>query len=212
MRAAAARQRRLIFALDATASREPTWVRARALHADLFDAATEGDPLALQLCWYRGFSEFEASPWMTAPAELKVRLDRVSCLGGPTQISRLLRHYLGAGTPAVPVRAMVFVGDAQEEREVELLSLAGQCRIRNQPVFVFQEGSDNATARVFEQIAQLSGGAYARLDGQSSDRLRELLGAVVRYARGGRLALSRSATQSDKLLLSQLPPKDSCQD
>lgn len=201
-----------MFALDATASREPTWAQARRLHKALFAAAAAGSPLAIQLCWYRGFTEFEASPWLTEPAELLAQLEQVSCLGGPTQIGRLLRHYLAAGTAAVPVRALVFVGDAQEESAGELIELAGQCRIRNQPVFVFQEGDDTDVARTFEAIARLSGGAYARLDGNSADRLRELLGAVVRYASGGRRALTQSATQSDKLLLSQLPPGDSCQD
>lgn len=205
IRQVVSRQPRLLFALDATASREPTWAQARTLHAELFKVASGGS-LAIQMAYYRGFNEFNTSPWLTRAEELLAHMASVQCIGGPTQIVRLLRHYLAAGTPATPVRAMVFVGDAVEESSTEICSLAGQCRLRNQPVFVFQEGHDPAAASTFEQVAQLSGGAYARFDQSSPERLRELLGAVVRYASGGRKALTSSGRESDKLLLSQLPP------
>ena len=50
---------RLIFALDATASRQPTWDRACQLQGDMFAAAAELGGLALQLVWYRGYGEFQ---------------------------------------------------------------------------------------------------------------------------------------------------------
>lgn len=204
IRTVARHQPRLLFALDATASREPTWEQARQLHKAMFQAA-DGTSLAIQLAYYRGFSEFVASPWITNGEELLAHMDSVSCLGGPTQITRLVRHYLQAGSPSFPVRAMVFVGDALEEPTGPLIELAGQCRLRNQPLFLFQEGSDTDVAAVFERMAKLSGGAYARFDGASPQRLRELLGAVARYASGGHKALTRSGREGDRLLLSQLP-------
>lgn len=133
-------------------------------------------------------------------------MDQVSCIGGATQIARLLRHYLASGTPATPIRALVFVGDAIEESHTELFDLAGQCRLKQQPLFLFQEGNDPRVASVFEQMARLSGGAYARFDDSSANRLRELLGAVVRYATGGLKALTSSQREGDKILLAQLPP------
>lgn len=171
----------------------------------MFQAAI-GDSLAIQLAYYRGFDEFQTSPWLTRADELLAHMDAVSCLGGPTQIARLLKHYLTAGTPSTPVRALIFVGDALEESPSKILDLAGQCGLKKQPVFVFQEGADPNCAATFEQIAKLSGGAYAHFDQQSAERLRELLGAVVRFATGGRKALTSSGRESDKLLLSQLPP------
>lgn len=200
------RQPRLIFALDATASREPTWHQARQLHREMFSAAS-GTSLAIQLAYYRGFNEFHTSPWLSRADELLAHMDAVHCVGGATQIVRLLRHYLSVGTPATPVRALVFIGDALEEPSATILDLAGQCGLKKQPVFVFQEGTDPQCAQSFEQLARLSGGAYARFDHSSADRLRELLGAVARYATGGRKALTSSGRDSDKLLLSQLPPE-----
>ncbi|MDG1065219.1 MAG: hypothetical protein P8O91_03290 [Luminiphilus sp.] len=136
---------------------------------------------------------------------MRARMDGVTCEGGPTQIARLLNHYLEVGTPATPVRALIFVGDAVEEQPAALLGLAGQCRLKGQPIFTFQEGSDPTAARVFSEIARISGGAYAALGAQSAEVLRMLLGAVARYATGGRNALTQSGTESDKLLLAQLP-------
>ena len=148
---------------------------------------------------------FEASPWLTSDDELLAHMDRVSCEGGPTQIGKLLRHYLQTGSPTTPVRGLVFIGDAVEEASAGLLNLAGQCRIKNQPIFAFQEGRDGTAADVFKGMAKASGGAYAAFDENSALHLRKLLGAVARYVAGGRPALTRSGTESDKLLLGQLP-------
>lgn len=205
IRSISMRQPRLLFALDATASREPSWARARALHRELFTAAAEGTSVSIQLCYYRGLGEFKSSPWLTTATELLAHMDAVKCLGGATQIGRLLRHYLDAGTPATPVRGLVFVGDALEESMAELEQLAGQCRLKRQPIFLFQEGSDPLVAASFKQLARISGGAYAAFDQNSAERLRELLGAVVRYASGGRKALTSSGLEGDKILLEQLP-------
>jgi len=194
-----------VFALDATASREATWETARRLHRALFEAAADTGGLVIQLCYYRGMGTFEASPWLTSDDELLAHMDRVSCEGGPTQIGKLLRHYLQTGSPTTPVRGLVFIGDAVEEASAGLLNLAGQCRIKNQPIFAFQEGRDGTAADVFKGMAKASGGAYAAFDENSALHLRKLLGAVARYVAGGRPALTRSGTESDKLLLGQLP-------
>ncbi|WP_435211987.1 hypothetical protein ACMAY6_11510 [Luminiphilus sp. nBUS_16] len=195
----------MVFALDATASREATWQTARRHHRELYNATAEASGLAVQLCYYRGIHEFHASPWLTSGQELCDRMDRVACEGGPTQIARLFSHYLEIGTPATPVRALIFIGDAVEEQPDFLLGLAGQCRLKGQPIFTFQEGSDPAATRIFSEIARISGGAYAALGGHSGETLQRLLAAVARYATGGRQALTQSGTESDRMLLSQLP-------
>jgi hypothetical protein len=179
------------------------------LHREMFAAAQSGTGLAIQLCYYRGFGEFQHSPWLTSANELLAHMEAVTCLGGATQIARLLKHYLNAATPATPVRGLVFIGDAVEESNAQLLNLAAQCRVRNQPLFLFQEGTNTEVAALFEQMAQLSGGVYARFDHNSAHRLKELLGAVARYAQGGRIALTSSGREGDKLLLDQLPKKPS---
>ncbi|MDA7840351.1 hypothetical protein N9A55_06245 [Luminiphilus sp.] len=195
----------MLFALDATASRDATWQTAKRHHRELYDATTGASSIAIQLCYYRGLNEFDTSQWLSSGPELRTRMDKVTCKGGPTQIARLLTHYLAAGTPTTPVRSLIFIGDAVEEHPDTLFNLAGQCRLKGQPVFIFQEGADITATRVFSEIARISGGAYAALGAQNAQAMGLLLRAVARYASGGRQALTQSGTESDKLLLAQLP-------
>ena len=54
---------RLIFALDATVSREPTWDTACDIQAEMFAETASLGRLLVQLVYYRGFREFHASPF-----------------------------------------------------------------------------------------------------------------------------------------------------
>ncbi len=131
-------------------------------------------------------------------------MNNVSCEAGMTQIHRVITQALSAGSTQHPLRAVVFVGDACEEDPERLMALAGQCGIKRIPLFLFQEGGDAKTRDIFKGLARLSHGAYAPFDAQSAEQLKQLLGAVVRYAMGGLKALRQSAAPGDKLLLEQL--------
>jgi len=179
---------RLIFAMDATASREPSWDQACHIQGQMF-VETEGlGGLEVQLVFYRGFGQCKASPWVASSAELVRRMTAVRCLGGQTQIGRVLGHAI-AETKRQRVHALVFVGDCMEEDVDELCHLAGQLGVLGVPAFMFHEGTDPIARRAFQQIAKLTGGAYCSFDASSADQLRELLSAVAVYAAGGRLAL-----------------------
>jgi hypothetical protein len=180
---------RLIFALDATASRQPSWDQACEIQAEMFKAVGEMGGLDVQLVYYRGFREFEALPWLDQAAELTRRMTGVRCLGGPTQIGRVLRHAI-AETRARRVNALVFVGDCMEESVDALCHLAGQLGVLGLPVFLFHEGEDAVAAATFRQMARLSGGAYAPFDAGSAAQLAELLRAVAVFAAGGHKALA----------------------
>lgn len=199
------RQPRLIFAIDATASRQPTWDTACQLQAGMFRATSEVATLAVQLCYYRGFNEFHASRWLNDSARLGQLMGRVYCEGGHTQIARLLRHAMAEQRKS-KVRALVFIGDAIEENPDTLCDLAGQCGLLQLPLFLFQEGRERGVQQTLSSMARLSGGAYAHFDASSADTLAALLGAVASYAAGGRAALEKSTGDSAKLLLQQLKP------
>lgn len=198
---------RLLFGIDATASRQPTWDLACELHAELFAEAARAGNLAIQLCYYRGSSDFVASQWATTPNQLRDQMLSVSCRGGRTQLRRLLEHALNEAM-RYPVRALVFIGDCFEEDEADVLRFVGQLAIRTLPVFIFQEGNNRIATRVFKSIARLTNGAHVPFDASSPEQLRHLLGAIAQYAAGGRSALEEYArriggTQA-RALLSQL--------
>jgi hypothetical protein len=180
---------RLIFALDATASREPSWDRACRIQGEMFEATAALGGLDVKLVYYRGFNECKASRWMSNAADLHRVMSAVSCLGGETQIERILAHALSE-TKRQRVNALVFVGDAMEESVDRLCQLAGELGLNGVPIFLFHEGNNPIAARAFRQMAKLSRGAYLRFDLASADRLRDLLGAVAVYAAGGYRALT----------------------
>jgi hypothetical protein len=144
--------------------------------------------LDIQLVYYRGFGEFKAEPWLGSSADLLRRMTGVFCLGGQTQIAKVLRHAL-AETKKRKVNALVFVGDCMEEDVDKLCHLAGELGVLGVPVFLFHEGGEPVAARAFKQIARLTNGAYCRFDSRSAQQLRDLLSAVAVYAAGGRAAL-----------------------
>ena len=196
---------RLIFALDATMSRQPTWDMACALQADMFREAASLGSLDIRLVYYRGFNECRASGWISDSAELARLMGKIDCRGGNTQIGKVLTEARREATTA-GVRAVVFVGDAMEEKVDVLCARAGELGMLKVPVFVFQEGHDAVAEQAFREIARLTGGAWCRFDPGAAAQLRELLRAAAAYAAGGREALKRlSARESGAAkLLGQL--------
>lgn len=179
---------RLLFTMDATASREPTWDHACSIQGEMFVTADALGGLDVRLGFYRGFDEFKVSRWTSDGRELARLMGSVRCLAGRTQIGRLLR-YAGEQRRESRIDALVFVGDCCEEDVDQVGHEAGELGLLGLPVFVFQEGNDRTASRLFPQIAKLTRGAYCKFDRNSPDELRRLLGAVAAYAAGGREAL-----------------------
>ncbi|MDF1720266.1 MAG: hypothetical protein P1U65_06315 [Minwuia sp.] len=184
-----ARRGRLMFAMDATASRQRSWDQALHIQAEMFETTRSLGGLDIQLLFYRGFGECKASTWFSDAVALRNAMLKVQCLGGRTQIGRILSRALRE-TRDKPVQAVVFVGDSMEEDADALCHQAGQLGLLKVPLFLFQEGHDADATNVFRQMARLSGGAWCPFDASSADRLKELLAAVAVYAAGGRRALA----------------------
>lgn len=179
---------RLMFAMDATASREPSWDRACQIQGEMFTETAALGGLDIQLCYYRGYREFEASPWLSSADDLLQRMTSVSCRGGYTQIEKVLRQAIEQ-TRQKKVQALVFVGDCMEEDVDHLCHLAGELGMLGVPAFLFHEGAEPVAQRTFKEIARLTRGAYCCFDTTSAGQLRDLLSAVAVYAAGGHKAL-----------------------
>ena len=177
---------RLVFALDATLSRQPTWDMACALQADMFREAAALGQLDIRLVYFRGAGECRASGWCSDSAHLARLMNKIDCRGGQTQIGKVLsevrREAVDAG-----VKAVVFVGDAMEESADALCAKAGELGLLKVPVFLFQEGHDATAERTFREIARLTGArAAARRRGLRGRRSRRLApDRRVRWRRGG---------------------------
>ncbi len=196
---------RLIFAMDATMSRRPTWDMALAVQAQMFDAVKAVGGLDVQLVFFRGFGECRASRWVSDATALARLMTAVECRGGYTQIRRVLKH-AACEAASAKVGALVYVGDAMEESADELCNLAAQLGMLSVPVFLFQEGQDGEARACFKEIARLTRGATCRFGPGAAAQLRELLEAVAVYAAGGRPALEDYAKgrAGPTLLLEQM--------
>ena len=186
---------RLIFALDATASRQATWDLASHVQGEMFLEAGRVGGLEVQLVFYRGFGECRSSAWVRDAAELVRLMRAVRCVAGKTQIARVLRHTANEARRR-PVQALVFVGDCMEEDVDELGRLAGELGLLGTRAFLFHEGGDARAQQAFQQIAHLTRGACFPFSSASAADLRALLGGVAAYAAGGRAALTALANRT----------------
>jgi hypothetical protein len=203
-----ARRGRLIFALDATASRQETWDIACQLQAEMFREVALLGSLDVQLVYYRGpeghpTGECRASRWYDSPVHLTRAMSSIVCRAGHTQIARVLAHARQEAMRS-KINALVFVGDACEESRDVLVQPAADLGRLGVPVFMLQEGGDRQVERVFREIAQLTHGAYCRFNSGAARQLAELLRAVAAYAVGGTKALEARKDIGVTGLLEQL--------
>jgi len=197
---------RLIFALDATMSRQPTWDRTMTIQASMFDAVdtgVKGGALSVQLMYFRGYGECRSSKWVINAKALRDLMTRIDCRGGQTQISKILAH-ANKENASNKVDALVFIGDAMEENIDQLCQRAGELGLKGTRCFFFQEGTDPLAERAFREMARLTQGAYFKLGPNSAKELSELLAAIAVYARGGLRALESSKNARAKKLLTQI--------
>ncbi|MFI0845470.1 VWA domain-containing protein [Mesorhizobium sp. IMUNJ 23232] len=194
---------RLILALDATMSRQPTWDLACHLQGEMFDAVGKAGSLAVQLAYFRGFAECRSSAFVRDTATLKDLMTRIDCRAGNTQIKKILSHTLKE-TARQKVDALVYIGDAFEEEISALAEQAGKLGLHGVPVFVFQEGRDARAESAFREIARLSKGAWFRFDRAAAATLAKLLASVAVFATGGVRALEARNLPEDRLLIEHM--------
>jgi len=197
----------LIFALDATASREETWDTACQLQAQMFKEVASIGTLNMQLVYYRGpqslGGECKASRWVDNPMTLANVMSKITCEAGQTQICRVLAHSAREALRR-KINALLFVGDACEEDRDQLVESAAQLAKLGVPVFMFQEGRDPDARDRFQKIARMTHGAYHQFDQRSAAQLADLLRAVAMFSVGGVVALKRQNSAAAKLLLQQI--------
>jgi hypothetical protein len=198
---------RLLFAMDATASREHAWDMACQIQADMFMSTQEIGNLEISLCYYRGYNEFKSFDWSSNASKLRDQMLQVRCLAGHTQIKRTLEYAIQACVKQ-KIKAVVLVSDSFEESIDQVGVAAGKLGMLGVPVFVFHEGHDPGAKNAFQHIAQLSNGAYCSFDHNSVAQLKELLCAVAAFTVGGFDALEKHSQQGSAIarsIIKQLP-------
>ena len=182
---------RLIFALDATMSRQPTWdTRLPAPGGDVRGGRKVGG-LDVQLVYFRGFNECRASRWV----------ERRAGAPRPDDRDRLPRrqHADRQGPDPRAARNRQAEGERARLRRRRargaidgLAAKAGELGLLGLRVSSSRKAAIREVERGFREIARLSGGAYARFDANAAGELPQLLRAAAVYAAGGLKALAKS--------------------
>jgi hypothetical protein len=203
----AATRPRLVFAVDATASREPAWAAARQV-TDSLVKALPGE-LDVALAVHGGSRVHTFTEFTSNAAILRDRAAGVTCEAGFTRLLPIL----SASLKQQSVRVVVYIGDVFEESQASGRNLADPMGARGIKLFVLHDTIDASARRdaeVFWDLAKRTGGCVLPFDASAPDRLRDLLAAVAVYAVGGERLLRerRQALPGAVALLEHLDRRD----
>lgn len=193
-----ARRPRLVFGVDATASREAMWESAQRITDRMFDAIPGALDVALAV---HGGSEVHTWTEFSADVQrFRAQAAAVRCQAGHTRLCELMQRTLDAGG----VRVMSYIGDAFEEDASEAFALADRFKLRGIKAVILADQANEPTLRVFRELAERTGGALLDFRSGKLDLMGEVLGAVAALAIGGRKLLAERRTAGARLLLSHL--------
>jgi hypothetical protein len=173
---------RLVFAVDATASREPAWAAARQV-TDALVKALPGE-LDVALAVHGGTHVHTFTGFTNDPATLRDRAAGVVCQAGMTRLLPILATCLKQQS----VRVVIYIGDVFEESLPDGRQLADSMGARGTKLIVLHDTVDHSARRdaeVFWDLAKRTGGCVLPFDNSAPGRLRDLLSAVAVYAVGG---------------------------
>lgn len=188
---------RLLFAMDATASRQASWNVAKEITGAMFEALP--GELDVALAYHSGGRLQEMTQFSSQAKAFLDKVQSVRCSAGGTALNQIL----DAAVCAQGLKALIYVGDCFEENPTLAVEIAQQLKLKGVRCFIFHDNSSQAQGydtqsaqRVFDEIARITGGAVLPFDETSPDLVRELLAAIAIYAAQGMKALQ----QKTKLL------------
>ena len=179
---------RLIFAIDATASRAAAYEAAKSLTDVLFSAIPGGLDVALAVHGgnrLHTFTDFSSDFSM-----FRSRAAAISCIAGETRFVEILEK-----AKLRKAAVLIYIGDAFEENvsraRAAANALAGRTR-----VIILQDGDDHGAGAVFGEIAGITGGAVLPFDHAATAYLRDLLSAIAILAICGEEGLSTASSDA----------------
>ena len=173
---------RLVFAVDATASREPAWAAAREV-TDALVKALPGE-LDVALAVHGGSRVHTFTAFTSDARTLRDLAAGVDCHAGMTRLLPIL----AASLKRQAVRVVIYIGDVFEESVPQGRQLADQMGAQGIKLIVLHDTADRSARRdaeVFWDLAKRTGGCVLPFDASASGRLRDILSAVAVYAVGG---------------------------
>lgn len=199
---------RLLFSMDATASREASWEIAKKITVSMFKAMP--DQLDIALAYHSDSQLQEVTPFSDQPKAFLDKVMTVRCSAGSTALNEILEEAVN-----IPrLKVICYTGDCHEEYENESYELAEKLKAKGVRIFIFHDwesskfqGYDTDSARdVFERICEITNGVIFDFNQKAPSKIKSYLEAIAVFAGGGMAALESKKNQlpGAKLLLEKL--------
>lgn len=200
----AAPRARLVFALDATGSRQVTWETCAVPLTDALLTALPGHQLDVALAWYGG-GRVTFTGFTSHLGTLRDRAAGVRPKAGRTQFLEILTRCV---LQTEGVKVVCLVADTFEESPPLALKLADALKARGTRLLILHDSASQTFggAEIFAQMAERTGGAVLPFDASALPRMKDLVGAIGVLAVGGTpmLEARQETMPAAKLLLSHL--------
>ncbi|NRA46534.1 MAG: hypothetical protein HRU09_16405 [Oligoflexales bacterium] len=122
---------KLLFSMDATASREHSWLIAQDITSSMFDEVP--GELDVALAYHGGGILKNVSPFKSNAKQFKDAVSVVRCDAGPTALNAILQE----ASEVNGLKAMIYIGDCYEEPFVEAEYYARQLKLKGTRAFMF---------------------------------------------------------------------------
>jgi len=198
---ASAGRPRLVFAIDATASREEAWDAAKKITDTLFCAVP--DALDVALAVHGGSEVHTFTEFCADYKSLRAMAGRVHCQMGLTQLNEIMRQTISHER----VKVLVYIGDVYEEDVNVAVELAETLKIKGCRIVILHDGHEGSSDhRAFQAIAKAGNGCVLPFNSNAIKDMRASIEAIAILASGGtKLLETKSKTsQAAALLLSHI--------
>lgn len=189
-----AKRPRLVFAFDATASREPSWEAAKLVTDSLFSAVPGELDVALAVHgggYVHTFTDFSSDA-----SKFRDQAASIRCQAGHTALVPLMERILAHSG----VKVFLYAGDCFEEATGGAYELADSFKARGIRAVMLHDSATGGeqARRVFEEIARRTNGVC--VDFHSSGvgpvtEMRDIFEAVAVLASGGIKLLEQRKTE-----------------
>jgi hypothetical protein len=195
--------KRIGFVVDATGSRSHTWEQAQTIQAKMFRSVARLGTLSLRLVHFGGYTLTDHG-WESDPRAVAARMAQVRCERGLTKILPALTALLD--DPADRrASAIILIGDSFEESYLQVAPLAEALKAAGIKVFSFFEGENTTGEDVFRELADATGGVFARFGAELP--LSDLCEGVALLTAGGEKAAGQLKNKAVRRLLLTGPAK-----
>ena len=177
---------KLLFSLDATASRSGAWEVSKQITNIIFD--TIPGQLEVALAYHGGSQVKKFTDFTKSFKRFQDQLMMIECEAGMTQLNEILL----SSSKINGLGAICYIGDCYEENLESAKKIALSLKLNGTKLFIFQdktEFEEEKATLAFNTLVDICGGAVLDFNQNAVKEIEELLTAVTLFSAGGKRLL-----------------------